>query len=197
MKSVLTIKTAFIGCLAWGVAALAQAGWMLNPSESDFNFASIKKNHVYETHTFNRVSGQIDDKGKAELMLDLTSVNTGIGIRDERMQSMLFDTAKFTSATYSLMVDAEGLKMMPAGARQQISAEGMLSLFGTAKALPATLNIYKLSDNRLLVSSAYPVVVQAADFGLDGGVEALREIAGLPAISQAVPVTFSLVFELK
>lgn len=197
MKSLLTIKSIFIGCLAWGIATLAQAGWTLNPSESDFNFASIKKNHVYETHTFNRVSGQIDEAGNAQLMLDLTSVNTGIGIRDERMQSMLFDTSRFTSATYSLTVDVDGLKMLPAGARQQISAEGTLALFGVKKSLPATLNIYKLSANRLLVSSAYPVVVQAAAFGLDGGVEALREIAGLPAISQAVPVTFSLVFELQ
>lgn len=197
MKISRIIQTAVVSCWTLGVATLAQAGWVLNPSESDFNFASIKKDHIYETHTFNRVSGQISDAGNAELILDLTSVDTGIGIRDERMQSMLFDTSRFTAATYTVTVDIDGLKMMPAGARQQISAEGTLALFGMSKALPATLNIYKLSPQRILVSSAAPVVVQAADFGLDGGVEALREIAGLNAVSQAVPVTFSLVFELQ
>lgn len=197
MNSVLKKQSALIGAVIWGAASLVQAGWLLDGAESDFHFASIKKNHIYESHTFNRLSGQIGDNGKAELMLDLTSVDTGIGIRDERMQSMLFDTSKFTSASYSLTVDAQGLKAMPAGARQQIQVEGVLSLFGAQRTLPATLNIYKLAEHRLLVSTASPVVVQAADFGLDGGVEALREIAGLSAVSQAVPVTFSLVFELQ
>jgi hypothetical protein len=38
------------------------------------------------------------------------------------------------------------------------------------------------------------VILNAADFGLAGGVEALREIAGLNSISIAVPVTLNLQF---
>ena len=38
------------------------------------------------------------------------------------------------------------------------------------------------------------VVVQAGDYALATAVEKLREIAGLPSISTAVPVTFALEF---
>ena len=46
----------------------------------------------------------------------------------------------------------------------------------------------------LRVVSARPVIVNAGDFGLEAGVTALREIAGLKAISTAVPVSARLVF---
>jgi len=39
------------------------------------------------------------------------------------------------------------------------------------------------------------VVVNASLFNLADGVEALREIAGLPSISAAVPVSFVLSFD--
>jgi len=38
------------------------------------------------------------------------------------------------------------------------------------------------------------VLINAADFGLASGVTALREIAGLRAVSSAVPVTLQLLF---
>jgi hypothetical protein len=43
--------------------------------------------------------------------------------------------------------------------------------------------------------SKKPVVVNAPEFKLAEGVEALREIAGLPSISLAVPVSFVLAFD--
>ena len=46
----------------------------------------------------------------------------------------------------------------------------------------------------LRVIAAEPVLISAADFGLESGVEALREVAGLNVISTAVPVSFQLVF---
>jgi hypothetical protein len=51
-----------------------------------------------------------------------------------------------------------------------------------------------LTADRLLVSSVRPVIVNAGPLGLDEGVERLREAAGLPSISPAVPVTFQLTF---
>jgi len=43
-----------------------------------------------------------------------------------------------------------------------------------------------------VVSSLAPVIVQANEFGLVAGVEKLKELAGLPSISLAVPVSFVL-----
>jgi hypothetical protein len=39
------------------------------------------------------------------------------------------------------------------------------------------------------------VLVNAADFGMEGGIEALRNVAGLNAISSVVPVSMQLKFE--
>lgn len=191
MKSMLTAL-----CFA-GIATCAQADWNLNQADSNFNFASIKKNNAYEVHTFNSYSGMISSKGEAFLELDLNSVNTGIEIRDERMKSMLFNTVEFPAAKYSLSLNPESLENLKAGERISMDVEGTLSLFGIEKTQAASLNVFKLSGNRVLVSTAKPIALKAADFGLDKGVEALREIAKLPVISQTVPVNFSLVFDQK
>ncbi|OQX14641.1 MAG: hypothetical protein BWK73_09005 [Thiothrix lacustris] len=44
------------------------------------------------------------------------------------------------------------------------------------------------------VTTVAPIVLNAADFDLAAGLTALREIAGLTSISNAVPVTFFLSF---
>lgn len=173
----------------------AHADWSLNIDESSFTFASIKKNTVYETHTFNNYSGTITDKGEAKLDLDLTSVNTGIPIRDERLQKMLFNTEKFTTATYTVSIDPAVLASLKTGERDQRSVEGLLSLAGTEKTQVAVLNIFKLTDKRILVSTAKPIAIKAADYGLEKGVEALQNIAKLPSVSPTVPVSFNLVFD--
>jgi hypothetical protein len=50
------------------------------------------------------------------------------------------------------------------------------------------------SDGSLRIFTPRPVVINAADFGLEKGVAALKNIAGLQSISSAIPVTFDLQF---
>ncbi|AFP30059.1 hypothetical protein MRBBS_1121 [Marinobacter sp. BSs20148] len=47
------------------------------------------------------------------------------------------------------------------------------------------------------MSTGQPLLVKAEDFGLAGGIEALREIAGLSSVTTAVPVTENLVFRVN
>ena len=189
MKSILAVL-----CLTT-VATFAQAGWTLNQQDSNFNFASIKKNSVYESHTFKNIQGTISNAGDAVLEIDLNSVSTGIGIRDQRMKQLLFNTVKFPAAQYRLSIDPASISNLQAGQRLQLNVQGKLSLFGIDRDQSASLNIFKLNNQRIQVSTAKPIVIKAADFGLEKGVEALREIANLPVISHTVPVNFSLVFE--
>ena len=46
----------------------------------------------------------------------------------------------------------------------------------------------------VLSGLASPILLNAADFGLDKGVSLLQEVAGLKSISTAVPVSFKLLF---
>jgi hypothetical protein len=51
--------------------------------------------------------------------------------------------------------------------------------------------VTRLADGALQVVISDPVLINAADFGLDAGFEMLREVAGLKSISTAVPVSGS------
>jgi len=173
----------------------AFASWNLNSEESQFSFSSTKKGTVLENHTFNKMSGSIKDDGTATLMLDLTSVNTGIEIRDERMQSMLFETESFASATFTTQIDSAELDKQQKGSINQVNVTGLLNLHGVEKEISAELNVIKLSDSKVIVSTTKPIAIKAADFALDGGIKALTEVAKLPSISFSVPVSFSLMFD--
>ena len=83
---------------AVGVMAPAQADWALNDS-SRIGFVSIKNNSIGENNAFERVSGSISASGEVSLSVDLSSVETGIGIRNERLQKMLFEVAVGKLAT--------------------------------------------------------------------------------------------------
>lgn len=172
----------------------AQADWQLQGDSSSVNFISIKKSAVGELHSFKQLSGSIDNKGLVKVSIDLASVETNIGIRNERMKSMLFDVKRFAAADILATVDSEKLKAMKSGDFYHENLDIVLSLHGIDKKMTAALAVFKLADGRLRVSSLRPLIIAAQDFGLSEGVEALRVVANLPAISTAVPVTFDLVF---
>lgn len=188
MRRILTLSSLLL------LASTASADWSLNSSESDFNFSSIKKGTVLESHSFKNIDSQIDSKGLATLTIDLTSVTTGIEIRDERMKSMLFDTSTFGQAVFKTQLDPKKLGMQKSGDIVSTQITGTLNLHGVEKELSAHVNILKLADNKIVVSTAKPIAIKAADFSLDTGVTALKEIAKLPSISFAVPVSFNLTY---
>ena len=171
----------------------AQADWKLNDDQSSVNFISIKKSTVGEINHFNSLSGSLKD-GRATVAIDLSSVETNIPIRNERMQKMLFEVSKFSTATITTKIDNARLDSLKGGDLYQDNVNLELDLHGITNKITATVQVVKLSSSSVLVYSVFPVVINASDFGLAAGVEALREIASLPSISTAIPVTFSLVF---
>lgn len=177
------------------VALPANAGWVLDNDASRINFVSTKANTAAEVHTFGIVDGMVSDEGKASVSIDLETVDTAIEIRDERMRSMLFDTESYPTATIDATVDPEEIEALKIGDTVTTTAEGELSLHGTTTSVTLELSIARLSESRLIVSSYKPLVINAGQVGLAEGVEKLREVAGLPSISPAVPVSFLLVFD--
>ena len=170
------------------------AQWELDSGKSAVNFVSIKNDTVAEIHSFTSLVGYIGVDGKVQLGIDLDSVETLVPIRNERMRELLFETAKFPAANISAQVDPVILAAAVDGAVVTADLPVTLSLHGIEQALTVPVVVVGESDKRLWVLTARPVMVNAADFGLGGGVTALRDIAGLKAISVAVPVTLQLVF---
>jgi len=169
------------------------AHWSLDNDASKLSFVTVKADHVGEVHTFDVLSGSIGDAGEVEIIIELASVNTMIPIRNERMQAMLFETNMFPKATITGTVDIEALAGLDAGEMQTLQLEIELSLHGDSIQLMADLLITRLTEG-LVATTLKPIMVNAGSIGLVSGIEKLREVAGLPSISSAVPVSFTVVF---
>lgn len=173
----------------------AQASWTLNGDESTLSFISTKAVNVAEVHKFTTLTGSVDDTGNVGISIALASVDTGIEIRDDRMREMLFDTANYSSATMTAQVNMTMLNELSSGESKAMAVEGELALHGQSTLMTFEVVVARMSDGNLLVMSQKPVVINAPLFNLADGVEALREVAGLPSISAAVPVSFVLSFD--
>lgn len=181
-------------CALLAGASGAQAQWELDNSRSSLDFLSIKNGAVAESHHFTEMVGFIGSEGKVQVGIDLDSVETLIPIRNERMREMLFRTMEFPAANIHSEVDPNILAVVEDGGVVTTDIEMVLSLHGQQATLTVPVLVSGGEGNLLRVISSRPVVVNAGDFDLGAGVEALREVAGLNAISTAVPVTFNLVF---
>lgn len=181
-------------CAASTLAPGAMAQWNLDNDFSRLSFISIKATDVGEVHSFTHLSGAIALDGTVTVDISLASVETLIPIRNERMLEVLFEAAAFPTATISAGLEVEALQALSPGTLQPMTLEATLTM--KDKPVPLTLQVMaaRLDDETLLVTSLAPVLITAAAAGLSEGVEKLREIAGLPNISQAVPVSFVLTF---
>ena len=117
----------------------AQAAWQLVNESSQLNFISVKASHIAETHTFDLLSGSIADSGEAQLNVDLASVATGIDIRNERMQSMLFDVVSFPQAEITTELDLGEFTSLTAPVVKPITAE--LSLVGQSTQVQGDVDV--------------------------------------------------------
>jgi polyisoprenoid-binding protein YceI len=175
----------------------AAAPWALNTTDSYLNFATFKNTNVLESHNFTSLSGDINSAGVATLTIDLNSVNTGVDIRNQRMRDLLFETVNYPSAIVTVAVPANLIGSLAVGQSAATDISASLNLHGITGTIVTKVSVQKLSSSRVLVQSIAPVLVKAGTYSLTNGVEALRSIAGLAAISEAVPVDFALVFDAR
>lgn len=167
-------------------------GWSVDSLASSLHFISTKAGHIAEVHQFGQLSGSVDQAGLAKLDISLGSVATGIDIRNERMQSMLFDVASFPIATFTTEVDTAPMLAMEAGDQLEVALTGTLDLVGTQASLDADLVVTRIAADVFQLTTKAPIIINADRWRLVSGIESLRAIAGLPSISHAVPVTLSL-----
>ncbi len=195
----MTLRTTRTGIFAallllTSVTASADVGWMLSQAESRVSFVSVKQGTTGEVHHFTETEGAVSDQGTVSLSIDTASVETWIDVRNERMIDYLFQSAVFPTATLSMKIDMDALSEMEIGETRQLTVTGSLSLVGQSGDIEAELLVSRLGEAKVLVATLQPIVVQADAFDLIAGIETLRELAELSAISAAVPVSAVLVF---
>ena len=190
------LKKMWCAALAGGLmvsASFAAAdGWTLIGETSKLAFGSVKLEDLGEVHSFERLSGSVDDTGAVSVEIDLTSVQTEIDIRNERMNEHVF--AGLATAKLSAQVDMEAMTAMAAGATATQEVDFTLSFLGQEVELYSNVFIARLSEDQVIVSSSDILFVSTDELGIDAGVDKLQELAGLDSITRTVPVTFRLMF---
>lgn len=182
----------------WLLAALfalpAQAAWQLDGESSRLTFVTTKVTNVAEVNRFRSLRGSVGDDGKVQLQVPLETVDSGIPLRDERLRKQLFAVEKFASAQISAQLDIAPLLTLAAGAQMELRLPLTVTLHGHSQSYNSELLVTRLDDRRFQVVTLAPLVLNAEDFDLAAGIEALRQLAGLKSISLAVPVSAVLIF---
>ena len=135
------------------------------------------------------LAGTVTDAGEVEVRVALDSVETNIGIRNERMKKMLFEVGLYPEAVITAQLDTEAVGAMSDGGTTHVALQ--IDLHGQTVIKDAQLNV-SVTDQGLSATTAQPILLTAAEFGLEGGVAALQAVAGLNAISRVIPVTVAL-----
>lgn len=169
--------------------------WQIHSKSSSLTFNTTKAGAagvggIVETMQFTRYSGGLEANGRIHLKIDLSSIDTGISIRDERLQTLFWNVANAPSVTFSGQLKADDQKKLlkePVA----LEVEGSMTMAGVTKPIKAQLQVTPV-NGKLWVSTRRPVLVKAEDFGLTPGVEALRAIMGLNFLAGTVPVNFQL-----
>lgn len=175
----------------------AFADWVLDRQLSSLSFLSTKNQNVSERHTFKEMTGGLSADGVAKLAISLKSVETGVPIRNDRMKELLFQIDRFPEAVVELNFEMNQLNSLKPGYLVDLPVTAKLKLHGVEQALEATLRVIRLANNQVSVATVEPIILNTDKFGLQAGIEKLREIVNLQSISSAVPVTLSLVFKLQ
>ncbi len=184
----------FLMVFSFSSLALAdKAIWKLDGETSKISYVSIKKNTVGEVNSFGKVSGEVLENGNVTINIDVTSVQTNIDIRNERMIAHVFDVAQPT-ATLKAKIDTTALSKLEVGDTVVKDVEGVLTLSGVDVAVEASLFIARLSDEKVLVTTDEMIVVGTKDLGIDEGIDKLVKLAKLPGITRVVPVSLRLMF---
>ncbi len=179
-------------------AALAFAGvasaetWTLDGEASHLAYGSIKKDKIGEVNSFSGLKGTVDADGKADVTIDLTTLETNIDIRNERMLEHVFRGAGEAQLTAQL--DMDEVKGLGVGEMAVVDVEGALSLLGVSTELDLEMVVVRLAENKVMALSNDMVFVGTEELGVEAGIDKLMEIAKLPGITRTAPVTLRLVF---
>jgi len=176
------------------VAFPALSHWQLDNQHSSLSFISIKNTDVAEAHHFNELSGSLTSDGQISFIIDLLSVDTNVAIRNERMRQFLFNTKLYPTANFNAQLEMKKFNLIAVGQAGLLTLAGEINLHGRKQKMSVDVLVAKLSEKSFVVSSMKPVLVNAQQFGLSDGVKKLQQLAKLPRISEAVPLSFVLTF---
>jgi len=125
--------------------------------------------------------------------IDLSSVETFVEIRNERMIKWVFDAAHPT-ATLEAQIDPCDVTGLDPGDTATVTIDGTLTLNGKALPVEADMFVTRLSENKVMITTDEMIMLSMADAGTDSGISKLMALANLPGITRVSPVSLRFVF---
>jgi OOP family OmpA-OmpF porin len=181
--------------LASACAGASAQEWLLNHEASRFYMQTVKANSILETHRFSGLDGGVSRQGDAVVKIDLTSVASGVDVRDVRMRFLLFETFKFPHAEITAKLDMGQLQEVVSKTRITYPLKFALNLHGHVREIETPVTVTRIGDKSVSVASAMPVIINADQFGFVAGIAKLSEAVGGIPIATAASFTFDLIFE--
>jgi len=192
-----------IVCVALGlIAGLQSAGaqsflnedWVLNPTQSNVYMQTEKLENTVEKHRFTSLEGTVMKNGDASIKIDLNSLDTGIDLRNVRMRFLLFETFKFPDAVVTAKIDKAKLTELATRTRINYSLHARVEMHGIAKEFDIPVEIARVNDTTVTVSTIKPVEVTGQTFDFMRGIGKLAEAMGGIRIVPSASISFDLTF---
>lgn len=189
------VGSAFVLASSLMITNSALADWVLDSNNSNLSYGSIKNGFIGESNTFKTISGSIDENGHINIDIDLSSVDTQLELRDQRMRDIVFKVAENASAKLTGDMNLEAHHDQEIGTSRKIEASIGIELVGQKIDYDVMLLVTRLAENKVMVTPHGVIFLDLEDFELADAIETLRELAGLDRIATAAPMSFYLTFE--
>ena len=174
---------------------LAQGSWSVDAAASSLSYVSVKSGEIAESNTISGLSGSVTADGAANIEIDLSTVETKVDIRNERMRDIFFNVAQFPKASVTAQIDPAAFETLGVGESVTQPLEATLTLKGVEAPVDTQVSVTRIAEDRVLAATTEPVIVYADALELTEGLATLQELAGLPSITPVVPVSFSITFQ--
>ena len=189
------VGSAFVLASSLMITNAALADWVLDSNNSNLSYGSIKNGFIGESNTFKTISGSIDENGHINIDIDLSSVDTQLELRDQRMRDIVFKVAENASAKLTGDMNLEAHHDQEIGTSRKVEASIGIELVGQKIDYDVMLLVTRLAENKVMVTPHGVIFLDLEDFELADAIETLRELAGLDRIATAAPMSFYLTFE--
>lgn len=179
------------------------------PSESNINFTSIKNQDVGVTGFFKDVTGTVTvpangniNQATGKITLGLSSLNTGLSVRDERVLKHFFETnpegdGKNAEAVFTIeSLDSENVqKLSSLNKSVKLTALGTMKIHGESVKQSMNLTVTRTGKDEVRVTTRKPYVFDIKKFNMVDPLKKLMEVCGHGDVSLAVPIEINLTLQ--
>jgi polyisoprenoid-binding protein YceI len=188
MNKIITLSIIFLAACSPNKKTNQSKSWVLNQESSSLAIVTTKNNKVSEVSEFTKFKGSINQANYLSIELDMTSLETNIPIRNERIGKHLFETDLYPTAEIHTQLKPEDLTP---GAHT-ITFD--VDLHGVSGILNAEFMVFEQYEKKIITLHT-PLIVNADMFGMELGITTLKNIAKLQNIDFTVPIHIVLTFE--